>query len=97
MKNYVLKKAKKQKGTNVYINEHSTKGNNEIAKKSCFFLNIGKLHLPTTTTYCKIFIETNLLPESSRIYHIKKLNDFDHMKLTIWIIHKLFYTFYYSM
>ncbi|KAL7381730.1 hypothetical protein ABVT39_010349 [Epinephelus coioides] len=54
----LLKEGRKLKGTDVYINEHLTKHNTDIAKKSRYLKKHKKIQ-HTWTTNCKVFIKLN--------------------------------------
>ena len=52
----VLKRSRKLKGTNIYINEHLTPKNNEIAKKARLLRKQGKISRAWIRD-CKVFIK----------------------------------------
>ena len=60
----LLKQGRKLKGTNVYINEHLTKKNGEIAKKARALKKNDKIQ-STWTAGCKVFIKPIGAAESS--------------------------------
>ncbi|KAJ8351712.1 hypothetical protein SKAU_G00231880 [Synaphobranchus kaupii] len=62
----LLKQGKKLKGTDVFINEHLTKSNAEIAKKARYLRKIKKIQ-STWSTNCKIFIKLNGTPEEAKV------------------------------
>lgn len=75
-KNKVLKQGRKLKGTNVYINEHLTKKNSDIARKACFLKKQNKIQA-TWSSNCKIYIKLNGSPEKAKILCIKDENELD--------------------
>uniref|UniRef100_A0A1A8UJK6 Uncharacterized protein n=1 Tax=Nothobranchius furzeri TaxID=105023 RepID=A0A1A8UJK6_NOTFU len=79
MKNSLLKQAKKLKGSEVYVNEHLTKYNAEIAKKARFLRKQKKIQ-GTWTANCKIFVKLNGTPEEAKILVIKSLEDLDQFQ-----------------
>ena len=58
----VLRNARKLKGTGVYVNEHLTKKNADIAKEARFLRKTKKIQ-DTWTRNCKILIKLNGAPE----------------------------------
>ena len=72
----VLKQSRKLKGTNIYINEHLTPRNNEIAKKARLLRKQGKISRAWIRD-CKVFIKTNGIPEVANRVIIRKMSDFD--------------------
>lgn len=76
----ILKQGRKLKGSAVYINEHLTKRNGEIARCARILRKQGKIQ-PTWTASCKVFIKTNgTTPEDEKvavIYDISELDSFD--------------------
>ncbi|KAK7879339.1 hypothetical protein WMY93_033884, partial [Mugilogobius chulae] len=62
----VLKQGKKLKGTNVYLNEHLTKQNADIARQARFLRKQKKIQA-TWTTNCKVFIKLNGTPEEAKV------------------------------
>ena len=71
----VLKQSRKLKGTNIYINEHLTPKNNEIAKKARLLRKQGKISRAWIRD-CKVFIKTNGIPEVAKTVIIRKMSDF---------------------
>ncbi|KAJ8353946.1 hypothetical protein SKAU_G00215130 [Synaphobranchus kaupii] len=71
-----LKQGRRLKGTNVYLNDHLTKKNAEIARKARFLRNQKKIH-STWTTNCKIFIKLNGPPEESKVLAIRNMEDLE--------------------
>ena len=72
----VLKLFKKLKGTNMYITEHLTYKNNEIAKKARLLRKQGKISSDWIRD-CKVFTKTNGVPEVAKTSIIQKISDFD--------------------
>lgn len=72
----LLKQGRKLKGSNVFINEHLTKHNAEIAKKARHLKKLGKIQ-GTWTTNCKIFIKLNGSPEEAKVLTIKNMADLE--------------------
>lgn len=73
-KTELLKQERKLKGTNVFINEHLTKRNADIAR-----LNLrkqGKIQ-NTWTNNCKVFIKLNGTPEQARVVVIRSMEELD--------------------
>ena len=79
-KTELLKQAKKLKGTNVYINEHLTKKNGEIAREARKLLKQKKI-LATWVRNCKILIRLKgETPEESKVVTVRELPDLDQYK-----------------
>lgn len=72
----LLKQGKNLKGSNVYINEHLTKRNAEIAWKARDLRRKKKIE-STWTASCKVFIKTLNAPENSKGLLIKSIADLD--------------------
>lgn len=72
----VLKQGKKLKGTNVYINEHLTKKNSEVARQARILKKQKRIQA-TWTSNCKIFIKLNGAPEEAKVLWIRNLHDLD--------------------
>ncbi|KAI3370900.1 hypothetical protein L3Q82_007410 [Scortum barcoo] len=62
----LLKEGRKLKGTDVYINEHLTKYNADIAKKARYLKKQKKIQ-HTWSTNCKVFIKLNGSPEEAKV------------------------------
>ena len=74
-KSETLKQGKKLKGSNVYLNEHLTKRNGEIARKARFLRKQAKIQ-GTWTTNCKIYIKLNgETPEEAKVLLIKDISE----------------------
>lgn len=78
----ILRSAKNLRGTNVYINEHLTKNNAELARISRKLKQEGKI-AATWTRNCKVFIKTMGTPELSQTHCIRQLNDFAKLNISI--------------
>lgn len=77
-KTELLRQGKKLRGSNVYINEHLTKVNADIARKARYLRKKGKI-LSTWSANGKVFIKTNGSPEHSRILYIRDVTQLDKM------------------
>lgn len=75
-KTALIKQGRKLKGTNVFINEHLTKRNGDIARKARYLRKQGKIQ-NTWTTNCKIFIKLNRTPEQTKILVIRNIEELD--------------------
>lgn len=75
-KTALLKQGRKLKGTNVYLNEHLTKKNAEIAWKA---RNLKKQHKiqHTWVNNCKIFIKLNGSAEEAKTLTVRHLEELD--------------------
>lgn len=72
----LLKQGRKLKGTNVFINEHLTKKNADIARIARQLGKQGKIQ-QTWVTNCKIFIKLNGTPEEAKVLVVKRIEDLD--------------------
>lgn len=72
----LLKQGRKLKGTEVYMNDHLTRKNAEIAKKARELRRLKRIQ-STWTRNCKIFIKLNGSPEEARVLVVKNLSDLD--------------------
>ena len=73
----VLKQGKKLKGSNVYMNEHLTKKNGDIAQRARRLRKQEKIQA-TWTANCKVYIKLNGdTPEEAKVLVIKALSDLD--------------------
>ena len=71
----VMKNAKNLKGTRVYINEHLTSKNGDIARLARNLRKEGKIKA-TWTRNCSVFIKTlGARPEEEKVKMIKEKND----------------------
>ena len=75
-KTALLKQRRKLKGSDVYINEHLTKYNGDIARKARFMKKQKKIQ-NTWTTNCKIFIKLNGTPEEAKVLVIRNMEELD--------------------
>ena len=74
-KEELLRQGKKLKGTDVYLNEHLTKKNGEIAKEARILRKKEKIR-STWTRNCKVLIRTNgETPEETRVITVRELKD----------------------
>ncbi|KAJ8358730.1 hypothetical protein SKAU_G00152550 [Synaphobranchus kaupii] len=71
----LLRQGRKLKGTQVYLNEHLTKRNADIARTACF-LRKQKIIQSTWTANCKVFIKLNEAPEVLLIRDIEELDKY---------------------
>ncbi|KAL3988971.1 hypothetical protein ACER0C_013289 [Sarotherodon galilaeus] len=74
--NALLKQGRKLKGLNVYLNDHLTKYNADIAKKTRHLKKLGKIQ-NTWTANCKIFIKLNGTLEEAKVLVIKHIQDLE--------------------
>lgn len=72
----LLKQGRKLKGTNVYLNDHLTKRNAEIARKARYLRKQKKIQ-NTWVTNCKIFIKLNGTPEEAKVLVIRSMEELD--------------------
>lgn len=72
----LLKQGRRLKGTDVYLNEHLTKKNADIASKARLLRRQKKIQ-STWTSNCKIFIKTNGTPEQAKVQVIRDLEDLE--------------------
>ena len=71
-----MKQGKKLKGTNVYMNDHLTRKNAEIARKARLMRRQSKIQ--NTWVYnCKTFIKLNGPPEEAKVLAIRSMSDLD--------------------
>lgn len=71
----VLKWGKKLRGTNVYVNEHLTAKQANLAKTARLLRKQGKIQ-STWTRNCKIFVKANGPADSAKIRLVKCMDDF---------------------
>ncbi len=74
----LLKQGRKLKGTNVYINEHLTKANADLAKQARFLKKKGKIQ-STWTANCKVFVKLNGSPEQAKVICIRSTEQLDKL------------------
>ncbi len=72
----LLRQAKKLKGTGVYLNEHLTKKNADIARRARILRKQNKIQA-TWTRNCKVMIRLNGTPEEAKVYAIRELQELD--------------------
>lgn len=75
----LLKQGRYLKVTNVYINEHLTKKNADIAKQARLLRKQNKIQ-GIWTSNCKIFIKLNGTPEQAKVIWIKEEHELDTYK-----------------
>lgn len=75
----LLKMGKKLKGTGVYVNEHLTKRNAEIARQARLLKK--ERHIQDTwTRNCKVFIRLNGTPEQAKVIVVRDIADLERFK-----------------
>ncbi|CAL9692662.1 unnamed protein product [Knipowitschia caucasica] len=72
----LLKQGRKLKGTNVFINEHLTKRNADIARRARQLKKMQKIQ-HTWESNCKIYIKLNGSPEDARMLVVRKTEELD--------------------
>ena len=72
----ILRQSKKLKNTGVYINEHLTKKNAEIARNGCILRKQDKIHSTWTRTG-KVFVRLNGTPERAKVVVMRHLKELD--------------------
>ena len=75
-KTELLKQGRRLKGSDVYMNEHLTKINAEIARKARFLRKQQKIQ-STWTANCRIFIKLNGSPEQAKVLIIRDLEELE--------------------
>lgn len=75
----LLRQSKKLKGTGVYINEHLTKKNADLARQARMLKKQHKIQA-TWTRNCKIIIRLNGSPEEAKVLTIREMRDLDPYK-----------------
>lgn len=75
----LLKKGKMLKGTDVYINEHLTKTNADIANKARYLRRMKKIQ-STWTRNCKIFIKLNGSPEEAKVLMVRNIEELEKLE-----------------
>lgn len=70
----LLRQARKLKGTGVYLNEHLTKKNADIARQARILRKQNKIQ-STWTRNCKVMIRLNGTPEEAKVMMIRELKD----------------------
>ena len=79
----ILKQGRKLKGTEVYINEHLTRRNGEIARRARILRKQSKIQ-STWTASCKVFIKLNgtTTTEDGKVMVINDIGDLD--RFDVW-------------
>ncbi|KAJ8383514.1 hypothetical protein AAFF_G00220310 [Aldrovandia affinis] len=72
----LLRQGRKLKGTQVYLNEHLTKRNADIARTARFLTKQKKIQ-STWTSNCKVFIKLNGAPEVAKVLLIRDIEELD--------------------
>lgn len=75
----LLKQGKMLKGTDVYINEHLTKTNADIARKARYLRRLKKIQ-STWTRNCKIFIKLNGSPEEAKVLMVRSIEELEKLE-----------------
>lgn len=75
----VLKQARKLKGTGVYVNEHLTKKNAEIARNGRILRKQSEIQA-TWTRNGKVYIQLNGPPQQAKVVVVRNLRDLDQYK-----------------
>ena len=81
-KSPLLKQGRLLKGSGVFINEHLTKKNADIAMKARFLRNQKKIQ-STWTTNCKVFIKLNGTPEEAKVLVVRDITELDKYDLSL--------------
>ncbi|MEQ2218812.1 hypothetical protein XENOCAPTIV_008504 [Xenoophorus captivus] len=75
-KSALLKQGRLLKGSDVFINEHLTKKNGDIARKARFLRRQKKIR-STWTTNCKVFIKLIGTPEEAKVLVVRDITELD--------------------
>lgn len=75
----MLKLAKKLKGTRVYVNEHLTKRNAEIARQARILKKEKRIQ-DAWTRNCRVMIRLNGTPEQAKVTAIRDIRELDQYK-----------------
>lgn len=75
----LLKQGRNLKGTNVYINEHLTKKNSDIARQARQLRKENKIQA-TWTSNCRVFIKLNGSPEQAKVLLINECCELDQYR-----------------
>lgn len=70
----LLRKAKKLKGTGIYVNKHLTKKNTDIDRQARILRKQNKIQA-TWTRNCNVMIRLNGSPVEAKVITIKELLD----------------------
>lgn len=73
---HCLNKEGNWEGTNVFMNDHLTKMNEDIARKAMYPRKQNKIQ-NTWVTNCKIFIKLNGTPEEAKVLVIRSMEGLD--------------------
>ena len=78
----ILKRGRKLKGTEVYINKHLTRRNGEIARRARILRKQSKIQ-STWTASCKVFIKLNgtTTTEDGKVMVINDIGDLDRFNV----------------
>lgn len=74
----LMKQGKKLKDTQVYLNEHLTKANAEIAMKARQLRRDKKIQ-STWTRHCRVYIQLNGPPEQAKVMIIRKVEELENI------------------
>jgi hypothetical protein len=74
----LLRQGRRLKGTNVYINEHLTKKNADIARQARVMKKQGKIQA-TWTSNCKVFVKLNGIPEQAKVLCIWSIDQLEKL------------------
>lgn len=69
-----LRQAKQLKGMGVYLNEHLTKKNTDIARRARMLWKWNKIQAAWTRN-CKVMIRLNGTPEEAKVHIIRELKE----------------------
>lgn len=75
-KNLLLKQGRKLRGTNVYVNDHLTKKNADIARKARYLRKLNKIQA-TWVRNCKVFVKLLGSPEEAKVLVIHETAELD--------------------
>lgn len=75
-KNMLLKQGRKLRGTNVYVNDHLTKRNGDIARKARYLRKTNKIQA-TWVRDCKVFVKLLGSPEDAKVLVIREMSELD--------------------
>lgn len=78
-KDDLLRQARKLRGSGVYINEHLTRKNADIARQARSLWKQKKIQA-TWTRNGRVFVRTNGLPEESKVITVRETKDLDQFK-----------------
>ena len=80
-KQAIIRQGRKLKGTDVYINEHLTKKNADIARKARILRKQNKIQA-TWTSNCKVFIKLNgTTHESAEVFPVRDVTELDKFEV----------------